>query len=128
MTASVQCPRCSGTQITRQTRHRNPKNGDSVGGWLPGCVLQLVIAGVLVAGAGFAARLNWPTHSFAEAALLTATIALIYAVGVGSFGLWVRSWPLVDELMCGECGYRWYVDTLPKQRGRPTLNPEKPTG
>ena len=126
MTESMQCPRCSGSQISRQPRHRNAKNGNTVGGWLPGCLLQLVALSVLVAVAGFAVRLNWPTHSFAEAALLTATIAVIYAVGVGAFGLWVRRWPLVDELICGGCGYLWYVDRLPQRRGRHTLNVETP--
>jgi hypothetical protein len=114
--------------MSQQTRHRNAKNGDSVGGWLPGCLLQLVIVSLLVAAGGFAARLNWPAHSFAEAALLTAAIALLYAVGVGIFGLWVRRWPLVNELTCGDCGYRW-VEELPAKRHDPQrLRSEKSTG
>lgn len=128
MTTFVECPRCSGTQITREARYRNARNGDSMGRWLPGCTLQLVIVSLLLAAGGFAARFYWPTHSFAEAALLTATIALIYAIGVGIFGLWVRSWPLVDKLNCDTCGYWWYVDDTSKQRGRHMLDAEKPTG
>ncbi len=128
MTESLQCPRCSGTQISQQTRHRNPKNGNSVGGWFPGCLLQLVFLSVLTAVGGVFARLNWPTHPFAEAALLTAAIAMIYAIGVGIFALWVRRWPLVKELTCGDCGHKWYVDLPSKQRDAQSLNTGESTG
>ena len=128
MTDSLQCPRCSGTQISQQTRHRNAKNGNSVGGWFPGCLLQLVILSALVAVGGFLARIYWPAHPFAEAALLTATIAVIYTVGVGIFALWVRRWPLVDELTCGSCGHKWYVDIPPHRRDVQALDAGKPTG
>ena len=128
MTESVQCPRCSATQISQQTRHRNPKNGNSVGGWFPGCLLQLVLLSVLVAVGGVVARLNWPAHPFAEAALLTAAIAVIYALGVGIFALWVRRWPLVNELTCGSCGYKWYVDIPARRSEVRVLDSQKPTG
>ena len=115
MTESLQCPRCSGTQVSQQLRHRNPKNGNSVGRWFSGCLLWLVILSALVAAGGVFVRVHWPTNLFSEAALLTAAIAAIYTIGVGIFALWVRRWPLVNDLTCGSCGYKWYVDIPPRQ-------------
>lgn len=115
MVDSLQCPRCSGTHISRQPRYRNAQNGNSVGRWFPGCVLQLVIISVLVAAGGVLVRIYQPEHPFAEAALLTAAIAVVYAIGVGIFGLWIRRWPVVDECTCDDCGNQWYEPVSPQE-------------
>ena len=82
----------------------------------------------VVAVGGVVVRFKWPTHPFAEAALLTATIAVLYVVGVGIFALWVRRWPLVNELTCSSCGYKWYVDIPLCQSEVHALDAGKPSG
>ena len=49
-------------------------------------------------------------------------------LGVGIFALWVRRWPLVKELTCGDCGHNWYVDLPSKQRDAQSLNTGESTG
>lgn len=126
MTQSLQCPKCGGSTVSQEGRRRNPKSGNSVGTWFLGCLVQLALVSGVAAAIAFALRVAWPGQPFAEAALLSGTIAAIYLVGVGIMYLGLRRWPLTMEGTCGACGHKWVVDMRPESPGFSTLHEGKP--
>jgi hypothetical protein len=110
MTQSLPCPQCGGSQVSQESSRRNPNNGDSVGTWYLGCLVQLVVVSGIGAAGAFSVRAAWPHQTFAEAALLTGTLAGLVMLGIGALCLWFRCWPLVIERTCQGCGYKWVAD------------------